>query len=113
MRRTLAGRRKESVHRRRKGDRKVSRRVFASLGQTLDGEDYSGEAEVQLNNAGRLVIDSWVSLSRYEALCLALGDGVAQHAQSPQSVIREIFTVHAPRAKLTKAEKQVRSKARK
>ena len=67
---------------------------------------------MQLSTADTLVIDSWSSLSRYEALCLALGDGVAQHAQAPDSIIRELFDVRLTQAKLSKAERQARNKAK-
>lgn len=108
----LANLRKESVHRRKRGDRKVGRRLFSSLAHTLEGYEYNGETSVQLSSADTLSIDSWSSLLRYEVLCLAIGDGVAAHAQSPGSVIRDLFSVETTRV-LTKEEKQARSKGKK
>eukprot|EP00750_Incisomonas_marina_P009295 INCI15888.1.p1 GENE.INCI15888.1~~INCI15888.1.p1 ORF type:complete len:610 (-),score=133.55 INCI15888.1:63-1892(-) len=108
----LASLRKESVHRRKRGDRKVGRRLFSSLAHTLEGYEYNGETSVQLSSVDTLSIDSWSSLLRYEVLCLAIGDGVAAHVQSPGSVIRDLFSVETTRV-LTKEEKQARSKGKK
>ena len=108
----LESRRTESVKRRHKRDRKASRRPFALLGQSLDGEPYGGEKEVLLSSENTVLVDTWAALARYEMLCLVLAEGVAAHAQSSESVLRSVLNVVGTRAKMTKLEKQAKSKGR-
>ena len=104
--------RRQSVRRRKKGDRKASRKVFAALAKSLEGERYSGETSVQLSALDTVKITSWESLSFYEALCTALGHGIAHHIQYNGTVVRDILEIETTKAKLTKAEKQAKARSK-